>query len=481
MSVVSWGARRRIDGPLPAENLVEELRHATPGYSAFLRGLPMATVSGVHSFYDYLRHPARRRVCTGTACRFASDYAPPSPDLGAEVHCLGRCYQAPCRTGDHATAIPRRALLDEPVVLRNLLAARPGLVSDLYTALTGDEILAEVASSGLRGRGGAAYPTAAKWSVARTTPAPRKFVVANGDEGDPGSFVDRLILEEDPHAVLAGMAACARVIGADHGIVYVRGEYPAAASRVREAIADAVTAGLLGRFTVEVHVGAGSYVCGEETALLRSIEGQRGEAQPRPPYPAERGLHGCPTVVQNVETLSVIPWLLASGRRPDSKAFSLSGAVARPGVVEARFGITLADLLERGGGGSPEGRRWRMALVGGPMGRVIPAERFGETRLGYDTLPGMGHGGVVVLDESVTARALAEHLFAFAASESCGSCAPCRLGTAQLGSRRDRVALERLLDTLEIGSMCGFGQGVPRPIRDLLAAYADETFAEAAP
>ncbi len=457
---------------------------ATPEVLAWARRkgeLPLAAGRAIESFYDCLRDPRPRRVCTGTACRFAAGHVAPAAADAAPVHCLGRCYEAPSRTDTAAGPIPRRALLAEPIVLRHLLgAARPDLAA-LYAPHPADEILARLDASGLRGRGGAAYPTGAKWATARRTVAPRRYVVANGDEGDPGSYVDRLLLEEDPHAVLAGMCACARAIDASHGIVYVRAEYPAAAARVRAAIAEAEAAGVLpDGFTIEVHVGAGAYVCGEETALLRSLEGLRGEAQPRPPYPAERGLHGMPTVVQNVETLAVVPWVVATGRRPDGKAMSLSGAVASPGVVEVGFGTTLAELLAAGAGGPAPGRRFGLALVGGPMGRVIPAADFASTVLGYDTLPAMGHGGVVVLDDTVRPVDLARHLFGFAVAESCGACTPCRVGTAQLASRRDRADLERLLDTLEVGSLCGFGQGVPRPIRDLVALAGDALFAEVA-
>jgi NADH:ubiquinone oxidoreductase subunit F (NADH-binding) len=479
MSLLEWSRRRRPPGPAPEGTAIDELRAGVaPAEVALHQGLPPAAVLGIRSFYDFLREPASRRVCAGTACRFAAGWtAPHRMRQAAEVRCLGRCYEAPCASGEPAGPIPRRALNDEPVVLRHLVGgARPDLAA-LYQPWEGEDVIAALTLSGLRGRGGAAYPTAAKWAAARRVESRVKYVVANGDEGDPGSYVDRLLLEEDPHAVLAGMCACARAIGATDGIVYVRAEYPAAAARMREAIAEAATAGLLPEgFALGVHVGAGSYVCGEETALLRSLEGLRGEAQPRPPYPAERGLHGRPTVVQNVETLAVIPWVLATGQRPDSKAFSLSGAIASPAVVEAGFGTTLAELLERGGGGPAPGQRWKLALVGGPMGRVVPAEAFATTRLGYDELPGMGHGGVVVLSDRVSARALAEHLFEFAAAESCGACAPCRIGTSQLAGRRDRAALERLLATLERGSMCGFGQGVPRPIRDLLAHFDGELF-----
>jgi NADH:ubiquinone oxidoreductase subunit F (NADH-binding) len=257
----------------------------------------------------------------------------------------------------------------------------------------------------------------------------------------------------------------------------VRAEYPRAQAVVQQAIVEARAAGHLGHgFDVEVTSGAGAYVCGEETALLRSIEGLRGESQPKPPYPTQRGLFGRPTVVQNVETLAVVPWIARTRRAGGTKAFSLSGAIARPGVVEAPLGTPLRRVLEEAGGGPPPGRRWRMALIGGPMGCVLPEARF-DAALSYEALPGLGHGGIVLLDRTVTPRALAEHLFAFAAAESCGACTPCRVGSARLAAMPDRERLERLLETMEMGSLCGFGLGVPRPIRDLLEHFGDEVFA----
>jgi NADH:ubiquinone oxidoreductase subunit F (NADH-binding) len=505
MNLHEWARRhaQAADGPsavarLRAGESDEQVARAT--------GLPPATVAGVRSYYD-LMEPGSH-VCDGTACHFAGGAAL-AAELGLRgptsgVRCLGHCYAAPAfLSGDRVFAkpaaqplaswvegwgegpephedlapLPRRSLADPPIVLRNLLPGgrRAGLGE--YELPPGPDILAAIADAGLRGRGGAAFPTAAKWDSARGTDAPERFVVANGDEGDPGSFVDRLLLEEDPHAVLAGMLACARVVGAARGFVYVRGEYPRAQSAVREAIREARATGRLGvHFDVEVVSGAGAYVCGEETALLRSIEGLRGESQPKPPYPTQAGLFGRPTVVQNVETLAVVPWIARTRRRGGTKAVSLSGAIAHPGVVEIPLGTPLRHVLTDAGGGPPAGRRWGMALVGGPMGRVIPEARF-DVALAYDLLPGLGHAGIVLLDESVTPRALAEHLFAFAAAESCGACAPCRLGTARLRAMPDRPRMERLLETLEMGSLCGFGQAVPRPIRDLLEHFGDEVFA----
>ncbi len=453
-------------------------------------GLPEVWNQGIRSFYDLLRGLPQTGDCSGTACHFVGgrwDGAEPETGLhrqfAKEVHCLGRCYEAPASSEAAAAPIPRSALSAEPVVLRHLLGAGPAAAAGPaawadYDLPGGAAVLNAVTAGGLRGRGGAAYPAGDKWKAARDTPALERYVVANGDEGDPGAYIDRLLLEEAPHSVLAGMLACARAIGARCGVVYVRAEYPRAAERVREAVAEAQARGLLGDLEIGVVVGAGSYVAGEETALLRSIEGLRAEPSPKPPYPARAGLYGLPTIVHNVETLSVVPWVVRSGRRADTKAVCLAGAVARPGVVEVDLGTSLRRVLEEGGGGPAQGCTWKMALVGGPLGRVVGVEDF-DVALSFEALAGMGHAGVVVFDRTVSPRALAEHLFAFACSESCGTCAPCRIGSSQLASRGSAADLERLMGTMEAGSLCGFGQGVPRPIRDLLRLYGDEVLGAA--
>lgn len=475
--LIDWVRRHhRVAGaPHVFADLAGELDTRTV---ARAHGLPVAAAEGIRTFYDALAERGATGVCAGTACRFQG-----GRELAARVgksrptravHCFGRCYAAPASELDRdAPPIPRRSLVDPPVVLRHALDG-PAAEHHDYDLPDGPSILAAVEASGLRGRGGAAYPTAAKWRAARDAAGDDRVVVANGDEGDPGAYVDRLLLEDDPHAVLAGMLACARAIGARTGIVFIRAEYPRAQERMREAIVEARARGVLGsELDVRVVAGAGSYVAGEETALLAAIEGLRAEPRPKPPYPAERGLFGLPTIVQNVETLSMIPWIVRHARRSDGKALSISGAVRTPGVVEIRFGQTLREALERGADGAPDGRRWKMALVGGPLGCVLPERAF-DTPLSYETLAGLGHGGVVVLDDTVPARELAAHLFEFAARESCGNCTPCRVGTSLLGGLRERTAIERVLETMELGSLCAFGAGVARPIRDLLESFPEE-------
>jgi NADH:ubiquinone oxidoreductase subunit F (NADH-binding) len=286
--------------------------------------------------------------------------------------------------------------------------------------------------------------------------------VANGDEGDPGSWIDRLLLERAPHSVLAGIQACGRVIGAKQGVVYIRGEYPAAAAAMEKAIQESENS----EMRIFVVRGHGAYVVGEETALLAAIEGQRGEPRPKPPYPAEVGLFGKPTVVQNVETLSLIPALVGNGKGSRNKAICLSGAGIQGTLAEIELGTPLSVLLARF-----PAYPWTFALIGGPLGRVLPASAF-DTPLDFDTLPGLGHGGIVLFDQSTTPAMLYRHLAEFACAESCGSCTPCRVGSARLLQPPEK--LERLLSTMEMGSLCGFGQGVPRPIRDLIQAFGRE-------
>jgi len=494
---------RRLAPDAPEGSVISDLLDGrTDEEIAQRRGLTPAAVRGVRSFYDHL--DAIPRVCDGTACHFegAGRLRERLATRGpcGDVRCLGRCYAAPAfESGGNAFArpdgasldawlggpddallpergpIPRKSLAPNPVVLKTLLGDGGDPAAE-YELPDGAAILAAVERARIHGRGGAGFPTWIKWRAARDAAGSRKFVVANGDEGDPGSFVDRLLLEERPHAVLAGMQACARATGARDGFVYVRAEYPQAQRAMREAIAEARARGWLdATFEVRVVSGAGSYVCGEETALLQSIEGLRGEPRIKPPYPAERGLFDCPTVVQNVETLALVPWAIRHAMPTGTKVACLSGALAWRGAVEIPLGMPLRRVLYEVGGG-PGGRDWSMALIGGPMGRVLPESRF-DTPLSWEALPGMGHAGIVVLDHTVTPRALAEHLFAFARAESCGQCTPCRAGSAQLAAMSTRTGLERLLATMEAGSRCGFGQGVSRPIRDLLAHFGDRVLA----
>jgi bidirectional [NiFe] hydrogenase diaphorase subunit len=372
--------------------------------------------------------------------------------------------------------------------------------------MTPEEVIAAIDASGLRGRGGAGYPTARKWGLLHDAPGEHKYVVANGDEGDPGAYMDRTIMDSDPHRVLEGMAIAAYATGADKGYVYVRAEYPLAIERLDRAIRAAKRAKLLGRsvlgsdfaFDIEVRVGAGAFVCGEETALMASIEGRRGTPSLRPPYPTERGLWGAPTMINNVETLANVPAVIGAGAESfaslgtatskGTKVFALAGSLVDTGLIEVPMGIPLRDIVFEMAGGIPGGRAFKAAQTGGPSGGCIPA-RFLDTPVDYEHLRDlgsmMGSGGLVVMDETVRMPEVARFYLEFCRDESCGKCAPCRVGTVKMhafldrictgvGRRRDLQHLESLCHTVRATSLCGLGQSAPNPVFSTLEHFRDE-------
>jgi NADH-quinone oxidoreductase subunit F len=372
--------------------------------------------------------------------------------------------------------------------------------------LSASEVIEEVRASGLRGRGGAGFPTAVKWDLTRRAPGSRKYVICNADEGDPGAFMDRAVLEADPFRVIEGLVIAAYAVGASEGFVYVRREYPIAVRHVREAIRRAEDSGLLGpcimgsKFSFALHVreGAGAFVCGEETALIQSIEGQRGMPRLRPPYPAQAGLWGQPTLINNVETLALLPRIIRDG--PDSfaalgtakskgtKVFSLAGKVSRGGLIEVPMGITIREIVEDIGGGTKDGREFKAVLIGGPSGGCIPAA-LADTRIDYEELAStgsiMGSGGLVVLDDRDCAVEIARYFLQFTQSESCGKCTFCRVGTKRMleilericagkGREWDLHALEELGNGIKKGSLCGLGQTAPNPVLTTLRYFRQE-------
>jgi NADH-quinone oxidoreductase subunit F len=364
--------------------------------------------------------------------------------------------------------------------------------------LSPDEVIAIIADSGLRGRGGAGFPTARKWDLGRAQPGDVKYVVCNGDEGDPGAFMDRAVLESDPHRVIEGLAIAAHAIGATEGFLYIRAEYPLAVRHVRAAIVQASERGLLGTLHLEVREGAGAFVCGEETALIHSLEGQRGTPRLRPPYPVERGYRGRPTIINNVETLACVAWILrhgaaafaelGTGRSRGTKVFALAGKVNRGGLIEVPMGITIRQIVEEIGGGIKHGRRFKAVQLGGPSGGCIPA-RLADTPVDYDALAGtgaiMGSGGMVVLDERDCMVDIARFFLRFTQSESCGKCTFCRIGTKRMleilerlcegkGRRDDIEKLETLASYVSRGSLCGLGQTAPNPVATTLRYFRDE-------
>jgi bidirectional [NiFe] hydrogenase diaphorase subunit len=374
------------------------------------------------------------------------------------------------------------------------------------TEMTPVEVIAEIVKSALRGRGGAGYPTGLKWSTVSKAVGTQKFVICNADEGDPGAFMDRSVLESDPHRVLEGMLVAAYAVGASEGYIYVRAEYPLAIKRLKIAIRQAEKLGLLGSnicgthfsFRIELRLGAGAFVCGEETALIASIEGKRGTPRPRPPYPAIEGLLGQPTLINNVETFANIPpivrnggdWYAAIGteKSKGTKVFALAGCVQNTGLVEVPMGITLREMVFEIGGGIPEGRQFKAVQTGGPSGGCLPAECL-DMPVDYESLARagsiMGSGGMIVMDESSCMVDVAKYFMDFCMTESCGKCIPCRVGTYQMhrlldtitklhATPQDVALLEELCDLVKNTSLCGLGQSAPNPVLSTLRYFADE-------
>jgi bidirectional [NiFe] hydrogenase diaphorase subunit len=374
------------------------------------------------------------------------------------------------------------------------------------TEMTPTEVIAEVAKSGLRGRGGAGYPTGLKWGTVAKASGTQKLLVCNADEGDPGAFMDRSVLESDPHRVLEGMIIAAYAVGASEGFIYIRAEYPLAVARLKTALRHAERQGLLGSnicgtqfsFRISIRIGAGAFVCGEETALLASIEGRRGTPKPRPPYPAQSGLWGQPTLINNVETYANIApiirnggaWFAAIGteRSKGTKVFALAGTIGNSGVIEVPMGITLRDIIFDIGGGIPDGRRFKAVQTGGPSGGCIPESHL-DTPVDYETLTKlgsiMGSGGMIVMDETSSMVDVARYFMEFCMTESCGKCIPCRAGTVQLyellgrfsekvARPSDLVLLEELCDMVRNTSLCGLGQSAPNPVSSTLRYFRPE-------
>lgn len=374
------------------------------------------------------------------------------------------------------------------------------------TERTPQEVIDIVSASGLRGRGGAGFPTGTKWSFAAREKGPIKYVCCNADEGDPGAFMDRSILEGDPHSVIEAMAIAGYAIGSSQGYIYVRAEYPIAVKRLQIAIAQAKEYGFLGKnifgtdfsFDLEIRLGAGAFVCGEETALLTSIEGHRGEPRPRPPFPAVKGLFGKPTILNNVETYANIPWIFQNGpeefakmgteKSKGTKVFALGGKITNTGLVEIPMGTTLREIVEEIGGGVPNGKKFKAAQTGGPSGGCIPASLI-DTPIDYESLGQigamMGSGGLIIMDEDNCMVDIARFFLDFTVDESCGKCAPCRIGTRRLreildkivggkGTMEDLDLLEELCYHLKSNSLCALGQTAPNPVLSTLRYFRDE-------
>ena len=382
-------------------------------------------------------------------------------------------------------------------------------LNKVLTEMTPDDVIKTMLDSGLRGRGGGGFPTGRKWQFAKASVSDKKYVVCNADEGDPGAFMDRSVLEGDPHVVLEAMAIAGYAIGADEGWIYVRAEYPIAVKRLNIAIEQAHEYGLLGKnifgtdfsFDIHLRLGAGAFVCGEETALLTSVEGNRGEPRPRPPFPAVKGLWGQPTIVNNVETWANIPQIILKGAdwfasmgtegSKGTKVFALTGKIKNTGLVEVPMGTTLREIIEEIGGGIPNGKKFKAAQTGGPSGGCIPASLI-DTPIDYDNLTKMGcmmgSGGLIVMDEDTCMVDMAKFFLEFTVDESCGKCSPCRIGTMRLleilkkitdgkGEMEDLDKLEELANYIKSASLCALGQTAPNPVLSTLRFFRDEYIA----
>ncbi len=404
------------------------------------------------------------------------------------------------------------------IVLRNCGVINPDEIDEyiamdgyaalgkVLTEMTPEDVIKVVSDSGLRGRGGGGFPTGRKWALCAPNKAPQKYVVCNADEGDPGAFMDRSILEGDPHALVEAMTICGYAVGATQGYVYVRAEYPIAVQRLQKAIDDAKAYGLLGKnifnsgfdFELEIRLGAGAFVCGEETAPMTSIEGNRGEPRPRPPYPAVKGLFNSPTVENNVETFANIPQIIHNGaewfasmgteKSKGTKVFALGGKIEHTGLVEIPMGTTLRKIIYEIGGGIPDGKQFKAAQTGGPSGGCIPAHLI-DTEVDYDNLVSlgcmMGSGGLIVMDEDTCMVDMAKFFLEFTVDESCGKCTPCRVGTKRLLEMLDKITsgngtledidkLEELCYYIKANSLCGLGQTAPNPVLSTLKFFRDE-------
>jgi NADP-reducing hydrogenase subunit HndC len=406
----------------------------------------------------------------------------------------------------HRIALRNCGIINPEVIEEYIGTGGYEALGKVLTEMTPDDVIQCLLDSGLRGRGGGGFPTGLKWKLAKQNDADQKYVCCNADEGDPGAFMDRSVLEGDPHAVLEAMAIAGYAIGASQGYIYVRAEYPIAVERLKIAINQAREMELLGSnifgsdfsFDIDLRLGAGAFVCGEETALMTSIEGNRGEPRPRPPFPAQKGLFGKPTILNNVETYANIPQIILHGaewfasmgteKSKGTKVFALGGKIHNTGLVEIPMGTTLREVIEEIGGGIPGGKKFKAAQTGGPSGGCIPAEHF-DIPIDYDNLISigsmMGSGGLIVMDEDDCMVDIAKFFLEFTVEESCGKCTPCRVGTKRMleiltkitkgqATMEDLDKLEELCYYIKENSLCGLGQTAPNPVLSTLRFFRDE-------
>ena len=496
---------------------MRETRGGIPSLKLHFEGPVRLPLSGeeMASFYHLAGYGLEHKLCAGLSC-FAAQARNRERWAGAlaqvpRVYCLGRCYASPSSSDDQTQPIIE-IKCDDPVVLHGV-AGEPATSIDSYTkiggyealkkarSMRGDQIVEEIEKSQLRGRGGAGFPAGRKWRAVFAATGSPKYIVANADEGDHGAYIDRFIMERTPHRLIESMAIAAHAIGAQHGYIYLRKEYPACKPALETAIEEAHNAGLLEDLDIGVVIGQGSYVCGEETSLLNSIEHRRPEVRARPPYPTDFGVFGKPTLVSNVETLASVPWIVerggvAYGARGFSssrgtKAISLNSLFKRPGLYEIEFGMPVEEILYGIGGGLRQGTI-KAIIVGGPLAGIVKPEEF-ETLFGFEEMHAIGgaigHGGIVAFDDSTSMVELLAHIFVFGATESCGKCTPCRLGSRQAQqlfekmsegyelSADEKSELFDVLDDMRATSLCGHGTGLAEVANSILTKFNDEVSA----
>lgn len=495
-----------LQAAVEEHGLTDRVRVVPVGCFGFCRVGPVVVIHPGQTFYCEVRpqhapYIIRDHVLGGKPVQ-ALLYAP-NP---REKQRIEKMMDQPFYKGQHRTALRNCGLINPECIEEAIAGDRYFALAKAVLEMTPAQVIDELKRSGLRGRGGGGFPTGRKWELAAAVEGDTKYVLCNADEGDPGAFMDRSILEGDPHAILEAMAIAGYAIGAQHGYIYVRAEYPVAVHRLEIAIQQARERGLLGErifgtdfsFDIDIRLGAGAFVCGEETALIASIEGQRGLPRPRPPYPAQKGLWGKPTLNNNVETYANVPYIVLYGAEafrsvgthdsPGTKVFAVAGNVMNTGLVEVPMGTTLRDIVYGMGGGIPKGRPFKAAQTGGPSGGCIPAHML-DIPMDFESLTAagsmMGSGGLIVMDDLSCMVDVARFYLQFTQDESCGKCPPCRIGTKRMleildrivegeGTMEDLDELERLAQGIKSTALCGLGQTAPNPVLSTLRYFREE-------
>ena len=490
---------------LKEAGLENEVKVITTGCFGLCERGPIAVVYPEGTFYSHLTVKDVKEIVSEHILkgRFVNRLLYKDPESDSFIHSLSDTdfYKKQKRIALRNCGIINPEEIDEYIAFDGYKA-----LGTCLTKMKPEEVIQTLLDSGLRGRGGAGFPTGLKWKFAAASEGPVKYVCCNADEGDPGAFMDRSVLEGDPHSIIEAMAIAGYSIGANQGYIYVRAEYPIAVRRLKIAIAQAKEYGLIGNnilgtgfdFDLEIRLGAGAFVCGEETALMTSIEGHRGEPRPRPPFPAVKGLFQKPTILNNVETYANIPWIINNGadkfaemgaeKSKGTKVFALGGKITNTGLVEVPMGTTLREVIEEIGGGVPDGKKFKAAQTGGPSGGCIPASLI-DTPLDYESMAAIGSiigsGGLIVMDEDNCMVDIAKFFLEFTMDESCGKCSPCRIGTKRMyeildkisngtGTPEDIDTLEELAEHIKGNSLCGLGQTAPNPVISTIKHFRDE-------